>query len=230
MGTQHPDWSNGQDVGYYKNTSVSHNNDNGGSANTADHDALSIGSWFSIGKRHTYLGEDGTDRIYTNLEEVWTSRAWKGDRWDAWRVGYNEVFSPYSSPSTVKWNNDATGIFIYLESVNGSTANLKIYKTGEGGWTEDEILEATPPSRPMVHYDFSSVECNSVWAHPQIVWENNSEPDMLRSNEFKRYKIYRAYSQDGLPVSYSLIDTYDDYSPYDTASYIDRYQAQIYCG
>jgi hypothetical protein len=232
MGTQHPDWSDEQDVGYYKNTSVSFYNDNGGDyfQSINNHDGISIDSWFSIGKRHIYLGEDGTDRIYTNLEEVWTSRSNKGDRWDAWRVGYNEVFSPYSSPSTQDWNSSISGIFIYLESKNGSTVNLKIYKSGEGGWTEDAILESTPPSRPMVHYDFSVVECNSVWAHPQIVWYNNQELDMLRNNEYKRYKIYRAYSQDGLPVNYTLIDTYNDYTPYDTASYIDRNQAQIYCG
>jgi hypothetical protein len=198
MGTEHPDWSNDQDVGYYKNTSVSLNNDNGGSANTADHDALSIGSWFSIGKRHTYLGEDGTDRIYTNLEEVWTSRAWKGDRWDAWRVGYNEVFSPYSSPSTVKWNNDATGIFIYLESVNGSTANLKIYKSGEGGWPEDAILEVTPPSKPM-GLQISMSACMNNKAFPVITWNHNIEPDMVSPfypppGDWKRYKVFRATS------------------------------------
>ncbi|MCC6867171.1 MAG: hypothetical protein IT280_13535, partial [Ignavibacteria bacterium] len=95
--------------------------------------------WFSKGKKEAQQYGTGTDRLFTNNEEDWTSREWKGDRWDAWRVGYNEVFSPYSSPSTVNWDNQNSGIFIYLNSMSGNTANLEIYKDGEGGWNLDAI-------------------------------------------------------------------------------------------
>lgn len=82
-----------------------------------------------------------------------------GDRWDAWRVGYNQVFSPYSSPSTLNWNNQLTGIFIYLESQNGNIANFKIYKSGEGGMTEEDILAITPPSKPILYRDVENYNC-----------------------------------------------------------------------
>jgi hypothetical protein len=233
-GYQHPDWSCTQNVEYYKRTSVVYDmNDNGGEEyqQMYNHDGKSIYTWFGIGEKEYPLCKngDGTDRIYTNSNEVWTSREWQGDRWDAWKVGYNEVFSPYSSPSTVNWDNEQTGIFIYLESQNGNTANLKIYKSGEGGWTEDEILEATPPSKPMIHQEYSIVECNDGCAKPQIIWENSKEPDMLRDGDFKRYRILSAYSNGALPVQYFTIGYYNDYTPNDTASFIDRINPCIDC-
>ncbi|RPI16856.1 MAG: T9SS C-terminal target domain-containing protein [Ignavibacteriae bacterium] len=237
VGIQYPDWNNGQEVAYYKRTSVSYYNDNGGDFSTlSNHDGKSIINWFGIGKRHVNLNEDGTDRIHTNLEEVWTSREWKGDRWDPWKLGYNEIFSPYSSPSTKNWNGNQTDIFIYLESQNGNTANLKIYKAGEGEYTEEDILALTPPSRPMMYPYFSVVECNGQLARPQIIWANNNEPDMIRYDQqgrtYKLYNIWRAATSlpNYLPVDYILIDTYKDYTYQngDTASYIDHY-AEINC-
>lgn len=66
--------------------------------------------WFSVGKRHEGLGQQGIDRIFTNLEEDWCSRECMGDRWDAWAIGYNQVFSPYSSPNTKDRSGGNTGI------------------------------------------------------------------------------------------------------------------------
>lgn len=184
---------------------------------------------------------DGTDRYWTNLianvpysyqypYEVWTSREWQGDRWDAWRVGYNELFSPYSSPSTVDWDNNSTGIFIYLTSMNGNTANLVIYKVGEGGWDENEILAATPPTKPM---NLKSEFCYQSTSFPyyyynKITWHHNMEPDMRRGSSLtgyvKRYNIYKVTSadMDHLPDenNYSLLTTID-IDENVTPSYID---------
>lgn len=194
--------------------------------------------WFSIGKKEPQQYGTGTDRIFTNTEENWTSREFKGDRWDAWKVDYNEVFSPYSSPSTIDWDDEYTGIFIYLESMNGNTANMKIYKAGEGGYTEDDILAETPPSKPMLYRPVTVYNCNGTRGNPRITWDNNLEPDMNRSSlsgPFKKYKIYRAISTNDnvAPLTYSYHDTYDDYTPDDTANYIDNgilNGAIIYCG
>jgi hypothetical protein len=253
-GTQTPDWSSTQQIEYFKKGSVSYNqNDPGGTpftgANGRDGKSLTVWSsaygtdmynWFGTGKKEYPVGQggDGTDRLFTNNEEVWTSREWKGDRWDAWRVGYNEVFSPYSSPSTVNWDNENSGIFIYLNSMSGNTANLEVYKVGEGGWDLEEILEATPPSKPMLYRPVEIASCNGTFGYPKIVWDNNIEPDMLRSgsrDEFKRYKIYRAVSHySGVaPLTYTYLNTYDDYTPGDTASFIDNNVLNgtiIYCG
>ena len=79
----------------------------------------------------------GTDRIYTSSTEIYSNEEVNGDRYDAWRPGYNEVFSPYSSPSTKTMSNSNSGIYIWLYSSSGSgpttSAVFKIYKTGEGG-------------------------------------------------------------------------------------------------
>lgn len=229
-GYQHPDWSGEQDVDYFTRSSADYtHNDNGGDGGLNYHDGKSIYNWFGIGKREypLYQYGDGTDRIFTNATEVWTSREWQGDRWDGWRVGYNEVFSPYSSPSTVDWNNSQTGIFIYLESMSGNTANLKIYRVGQGGWDLNAILAATPPSKPMLYRPVEIANCNGYYGHPKITWDNNLEPDMETmglTGPFKKYRIYRAISSwDNIPpLTYSYYDTYDDYTPGDTASYIDN--------
>jgi hypothetical protein len=145
---------------------------------------------------------------------VWTSREYLGDRWDSWRVGYNEVFSPYSSPSTISWKYNSTGIFIYLQSVNGDNANLKIYKAGQGGYTLDSILKLTPPSRP-VGLSVNLTNCDSSgFTYPVLKWNHNMEPDMIRmlpgDHPAKRYYIYEAVSTgSGIPTDYTRISTVD---------------------
>jgi hypothetical protein len=55
------------------------------------------------------------------------------------------------------------------------------------------------------------------------------------SDPYKRYKVYRAYSANSgtAPWNYSYLATYDDYSPDDTANFIDNHifdGVRIYCG
>ncbi|MFA7361669.1 MAG: T9SS type A sorting domain-containing protein [Candidatus Kapaibacterium sp.] len=140
----------------------------------------------------------GTNRIFTTNEELYTSYDNIGDRWDAWKPGYNEVFSPYSSPNTFSRSNDTTGIFIYYDSLNGNTANIKIYRATEFGGETDlaDILEATPPSRPM-GLNVSVSDCIDNKLYPVLTWNHNMEPDMMGEKPEKRYKIFRAYNQYG---------------------------------
>ncbi|HRK01007.1 MAG TPA: T9SS type A sorting domain-containing protein, partial [Ignavibacteria bacterium] len=164
----------------------------------------------------------GTHSIFTNDEDYWFSLASIGDRWDAWNVGYNEVFSPHSSPSTNKWNNDVSGIYIWLYSNSGSgptsSAAFKIYKAGEGGYTDSSILQITPPSRPMglIVLPCDSQPSINGYKRIKLKWNHNTEPDMERtlSGEeglFKRYKIYRS----------SAIDM--SYVPDDAMAYSENY-------
>src|SRR4030095_976346 len=150
------------------------------------------------------------------------------------RKDYNEVFSPYSSPSTVNWDNQPTGIFIYLESQIGNTANFKIYQADANTPAEDAILAVTPPSRPMLYKPIEIFNCNGNWGYPRVIWDNNKEPDMLRNSNFKRYKVYRAMSvlDELAPYNYEFIGYYDDHTPNDTANYIDNSPlngVRIYC-
>jgi len=249
IGTATPFWSNNQPLALLGKTGVGYNDDNpetgymGGVSRYQSRDGQSVISqyeynypawgrkWFSIGKRHTQLGEQGIDRVFTNLEENWTSCELIGDRWDAWALGYNVIFSPYSSPNTKDRNNENTGIFIYYTGLSGNDATVEVYQADANTEAEDEILEATPPSKPMLFRAVDIYGCSNNWGYARITWENNLEPDMVRNGDYKRYKVYRAGSTDlnTLPGAYAYIGTYNDYTPDDTANYID-YHVMISCG
>jgi hypothetical protein len=211
-GTRLPDWSNEQLVEYFIRTKIVYDNDQSiGNRSVAD--GKSIYTWFGTGQPNSCLGCDGTDRVYTNVMDVWTSREWQGDRWDAWRPDYNEVFSPYSSPSTNSWNNEKTGIFIYMTGSDGyNTARLKVFKEGEGGLTETDILALTPPSKPMgLSVKFTS--CIDGIMYPRLSWVHNSEPDMLLKKplpvlDMKTYRVYKARTDNPgqAPSDYYLYD------------------------
>ena len=206
---QYPDWSNTSTVPYiYRNTVDYTHNDNvniGYNSGTLEYsDGITAGwfsphpSLFSIGKKHTSIDptsplNEATDRIFTNSEEKWTSWEFLGDRYDAWEVGYNEIFSPWSSPSTRNWDHEQTGIYIWYKSVNQNTnqATLDIYKVSDG-MPEYLILELTPPSRPMgIKNTYVDPEDDGIF-HPKISWNHNMEPDMQRDNGKKMYIVYRA--------------------------------------
>jgi len=235
IGTFVPDWIDPnnitQTMPFYKRDSVSYENDLPTSINTffsKDERSLYDGTissdtrkWGSEGKRNVNPGEDGTDRIFTNEKEAWTSRACFGDRWDAWKKGYNEIFSPYSSPSTNNWSNNSTGIFIWLNNQNGNDVDLKIYKAGSGGYNMNQILAVTPPSRPM-GVKVEDYYPESGWCVPIVKWNHNKEPDMLRSDTTKRYRVYRATQPDMNSVPGNYIQIAEVYIHRDsTPSYID---------
>ena len=136
-----------------------------------------------------------------------------GDRYDGWNVGYNEVFSPYSSPNTNTWANVNSGIFIWYQSFNSSTkeAIIKIYKGAVGEQLSlDSVLHLTPPSRPMgIKVDYYPESEN--YMRPIITWNHNQEPDMLRTDSSKRYRIWRATqsTMSYVPTYYILLKTLD---------------------
>jgi len=186
--------------------------------------------WFSVGKKKNQ-NENGIDRIFTNEEENWTSREFQVDRWDAWNKDYNEIFSPYSSPGTTTWDGQNSGVFIWINNVNGNQATIRIYRDIEynpsNGLQESEILIATPPSKPM-GLKIDRTECIDYRVYPIISWTHNIEPDMLQGQPqpvYKRYKIFRAWDDaNNVPGEYSEIadifvhkdnePTYIDYTTY----------------
>ncbi|HRE40333.1 MAG TPA: T9SS type A sorting domain-containing protein [Ignavibacteria bacterium] len=204
----------------------------GVSAHAFRQDIGGIGAYFSLGKRNTIQGQIGDDKLFTNYPDWWTSRELWGDRWDAWNLGYNEIFSPYSNPNTKNKDNLNTGIFIHYTGLNGNDASFKFYKAGVGGYTEDEVLQLTPPSKPQI------LEIESHWngrnCNPKIVWRQNMEPDMVRTTEiheqtYKRYKIYKSGNLNGMnslppdqmfyPEQVYQYVTTVDFNPYETDAY-----------
>jgi hypothetical protein len=180
---------------------------------------------FSIGKNAVDNCHLGTDRIYANETEFFTNFNHAGTRWDPWNVGYNEVFSPYSSPSTGRKNDRSSGIFIWYRALNTSTneASIDIYRTGYGGYNESQILQLTPPSRPMgVNVDYWNY-WGDVW-HPRITWNQNQEPDMVSDlNGKKKYRIYRATKSymNQIPGPPQIIADNVEFYPNETPYYID---------
>lgn len=163
--------------------------------------------WYSPGKTNT-SNYPGLDRIYTNEKDFWLSLASYGDRWDAWNIGYNQVFSPYSSPNTNDWDDKPTGIFAYYESLDATQeAKIKVYRDGEGGYNETIILQETPPSKPMGITSDYFLQTENI-ARPMITWVQNMEPDMEREDGTQLYKVYRALegNMSSVPVNYQYID------------------------
>jgi hypothetical protein len=187
--------------------------------------------WWGTGKQPISACFMGTDRSLVNEEDIYTKNGLMGDRYDAWKPGYNEVFSTYSSPSTLKWNNDTSGIFIYFESLSGTNANIKIYKVGNNGMTEAQILAATPPSRPMgIKHEYYYPQYG--WCVPKITWNHNMEPDMVRGSKskYKRYEVWRvtALNMSIVPNenNYTFLDTVD--IPVDSLPHYEDYSVLQY--
>ncbi|HMQ70632.1 MAG TPA: hypothetical protein PKA90_16745 [Ignavibacteria bacterium] len=241
-GSAIPDWTSSGSIPLIKRTSLAYpvNNDNGLWGNLNNKDGISVNSlvggnygvgvYFSSGNSNDTIGRTGTDKIFTNEESLWTSREQFGDRYDAWNIGYNQIFSPYSNPNTKDWLDDSTGIFIYYESLTSEVANLKIYKTGSG-YSENEILAVTPPSRPMGINLQNYFPKNSNFCHPKIVWNHNTEPDMTRTNDTKRYKIFRAKqpNMNSVPNNYLYLG-YKDVHKDSIPSYVDLTINKYDCG
>jgi hypothetical protein len=222
-GTTTPDWNDQQIMDVYERTSLPSiipNDDGWAGLFNKDGRTMGLGisyygddfyAWFGRGHRHTPLTNEAIDRCYSNDTALWTKRELMGDRWDAWNIGYNQVFSPYSNPNTKDWNNNNTGIFIYYHSFDPTTneAQISFYKV-DAAHTEDSILAVTPPSRPM-GLTISFTDCDSNGArYPVLTWRHNQEPDMksplMAPRDFRRYKIFRATGDlEHVPVEYSEI-------------------------
>ncbi|MDQ3021337.1 MAG: T9SS type A sorting domain-containing protein, partial [Bacteroidota bacterium] len=222
----------------YKKDSVSYNNDIPDLLPNyvSGRDEMSAGIIFTPGSPDNFSTNPitrGTHTLYTNDKDYWYSLANIGDRWDGWNVGYNEVFSPYSSPSTRAMNNDSTGIFVWYQSLESGTnkATIKIYRAGSGNFSRDSILHLTPPSRPMGIKILDYQSSNPNFCYPKIVWNHNNEPDMIRTGNVKQYKIYRATqtSLANVPTNYTLFTTKDvhkDSIPYVIDLAVNKYDCE----
>lgn len=180
-----------------------YDNDNPYTTGSDPKDEMSKGILFSPGSPDNLSANPnirGVSSIFVNDQDYYNSFCLYGDRWDAWNTGYNEVFSPYSSPSTKDSLNQNTGIFIWYKALDTSNnkATLEIYRTGYGGKSEAQILELTPPSRPM---GLRVLSCDSLptingYKRIKLRWFHNMEPDMIQlrqgvNDEIRKYQIYR---------------------------------------
>ena len=205
-----PNWSYDQLLPIYRKMSVSRLNDESiGSLSSADHKSVAIycvQNWGGIGKDLNKFC-DGIDKQWTNAREVWTSRSWQGDRYDAWKKNYNEIFSPYSSPSTCNWDWSYSGVFIWLYNQDDNGVDFKIFQAPiQGGEIESQILAMIPPSRPVGLKLEEYYPPGVNYCHPKLIWEHNVEPNMTNSGELW-YQVWRAKtnSMDEIPQTYVQI-------------------------
>lgn len=119
----------------------------------------------------------------------------KGDEMDAYNIGYDEIFSPYSNPASNSCSNPTSnsGLTFKLESQDTSGAiTLKIY------YDDEEALIDLPPSKPkniIVIKQFIGGPGNDAF-HPKITWDQNIEPDFYTTSTAPMgiasvYEIYR---------------------------------------
>ena len=107
----------------------------------------------------------------TNFYEL--NRDVMGDETDAFNLGYNELFTPWSNPSS--YASGTTNISLELVSKSGNDITVKVYSTSSSA-------EALPPSKPQnVKILYTDPD------HPTIGWDANTEPDI------NGYEIYRSY-------------------------------------
>lgn len=118
-----------------------------------------------------------------------------GDEYDAFNLDENELFTPWSNPSS--YSGGVTNISVELLSQSANDITLKIYSTYASALS-------LPPSKPqnlsVTYNEDSEVVLN---------WDANIEPDVMLGGE---YKIYRAEVWGtGDPTSWSLAATIDAY-------------------
>lgn len=111
---------------------------------------------------------------------------YQGDGKDAFRIGYNEVFSPWSNPNSQDKNRDSTGIGFKLDGDTNGVYTLVIYI---------HTAYKAPPSKPI------NLEVKKSKSSALITWSENIEPDMTNGY----YKIYKADDEDGEPGVFKLV-------------------------
>lgn len=114
----------------------------------------------------------------------------------AFNLGTNNIFSPWSNPSS-SINGSSTNISIQVFSQNGNYVTVKVFNSYNSGIN-------LPPAKPQ--FLRTSVNNNFV----TLNWEPNIEPDMYPNG---KYKIYRGYTSNNQPPNnYTSVATINAFS------------------
>lgn len=159
------------------------------------------------------LSNDANDYIVT-VDDV-------GDEKDAFNYGYDEIFSPYSNPSThsVQDPNNVQPLTIKITGRNKTTGDIsvRIYYDNES-----QALTDLPPSKPKNLKTAKHVINQQTLAfHPKLTWDSNREPDFNGESGEGLYRIYRGYLTSCDPdvePEYSLLTSV----AYNVSEYIDQ--------
>jgi len=127
-----------------------------------------------------------------------TGRIYDGENYPyhAFKLNHNTVWSQWSNPRSVTFNNQVVPLAFELQSENNGIINIKFYKTG--GVT-------AAPSKPFLSYvGRNTPGSNRV----RITWYKSIEPDIIC------YEIWRGWSNSPtiLPTTWYLKETVTDTS------------------
>lgn len=104
----------------------------------------------------------------------------QGDGKDAFRIGYNQVFSPWSNPNNQRTTSQTTPFGFEITNFSNGVYTLNIYVN---------TSQNASPSKPQ------NIRTSGLNSEPTISWDANAEQDI------SSYKVYRSVN-DGL---YQLI-------------------------
>lgn len=160
----------------------------------------------SVNTTHQFLTDDECSSNPDDYSISWDTR---GDGLDAFNMGYEEIFSPYSNPSSSFCNSTNTGLTFALKeklSFNGAIVVKTYYNN------DVTALQDLPPSKPKnVKTVAQTISPTSF--HPKITWDPNIEPDFVSDTYGEElvspaYEIYRgsAFSCQETPT-YNLVAT-----------------------
>lgn len=139
----------------------------------------------------------------------------RGDKEDAFNMGFDEIFSPYSNPSSKVCNSShGENITIALVGESGGEIDVEIYIEDDA-----QALYDLPPSRPK-NLNITKEFTPTGGFHPKLTWDDNIEPDFDGTiGDGGDYNIYRGKSYDcnTEPSHYVLIQIVD----HDVTEYID---------
>ncbi len=96
-----------------------------------------------------------------------------GDGKDAFRMDYNQVFSPWSNPNNQRVANQTTPFGFEITNLSNGVFTLNIYV--------NTSVDASPAKPQNLH--FTGADPN----HPSLAWDLNSESDI------SSYNVYRSY-------------------------------------
>ncbi|MDQ3021217.1 MAG: T9SS type A sorting domain-containing protein [Bacteroidota bacterium] len=163
----------------------------------------------SVNFTEQFLADDICSTDPNSFSVAWENR---GDNFDAFNIGYDEIFSPYSNPSSSSCNPDNTGLTIALKEQNTTTGAIivKIYSNNNS-----TALNDLPPSKPKNLKASKSYfgGAGSDAFHPAITWDSNIEPDFVSATfgaylVQPEYEIYRGISYNcEVEPSYTLLAT-----------------------
>lgn len=121
----------------------------------------------------------------------------KGDGKDAFNIGYDEIFSPYSNPSTNMCTGGNTGLTIRLLENNNGVMNVRIY------YDNSYALQQCPPSKPKnIQTSQYVLNPDNGSFYPKITWDLNTEPDFINGGHYVLWKAVSTTCDPEIEPSY----------------------------